>query len=57
MISVIALSMIFNVYFFLQHIYKTLIVEKCAIFCKKLRAKMKAKAKIEDAAKEEVKEE
>jgi len=49
--------MIFNVYFFLQHIYKTLIVEKCAIFCKKLRAKMKAKAKIEDAAKEEVKEE
>jgi len=44
MISMIALCMIFNVYFFLQNMYRTLILAKLVPLCVKLREKMRAKA-------------
>ena len=40
MISMIALCMIFNVYFFLQNMYRTLIIAKVAPLCMKLREKL-----------------
>lgn len=49
MISLIALCMIFNVYFFMQNMYRTLIVATCVPLCIKLRNRCTAKAKIEDA--------
>ena len=48
MISIIALCMIFNVYFFIQNMYRTLIVATCVPLCKKLRDRLKARAKVEE---------
>jgi len=44
MISIITLCMIFNVYFFLQNMYRTLILVKLVPLCVKLREKLKTKA-------------
>ena len=49
MISLITLCMIFNVYFFMQNMYRTLIVTTCVPLCIKLKNKCTAKAKVEDA--------
>ena len=48
MISLITLCMIVNVYFFLQNMYRTLILAKIVPLFLKVREKRKSKAKIED---------
>ncbi len=49
MISLIALCMIFNVYFFMQNMYRTLIVATCVPLCIKVKNRCTTKAKVEDA--------
>lgn len=56
MISMITLCMILNVYFFMQNMYRTLILATCVPLCKKLRERLKAKAKVEVVVKDDKKE-